>query len=1303
MVRLRDKVKKKPLRTRSSSLSKFEAARIDPSRTQALRTRFVADLSRRFDQVKRDVWALVVTDDAFGLAEPVQNVVANAGQWKFNTSAQKLELFKKWLAVKMAERLKVNEQDLKADQAWELYVQQAYQKGAGRAFDDAKKHEYTAVEEKSVQDFYRGKRSQFIESSFANPQSVEKVKLLAGRIMSDLKGVSEAMGAAMTRTLVDGFARGESPRVIGRQLAKDVDGIGKNRAATIARTEIIRAHAEGQLDALKSMGMDKVGVLVEWSVSHSGVCPLCQAMDGTLFKIDDAHGMIPKHPNCRCAFIPANVGEDMKGKTVYDPGTEGLGPQVPQITESPPEAFDDVTRAPRKPTSGLPGDPQSEGETSAQKSGGPGVSPVKESELEAQEKAQKLADLQKKADQAVAAKEKQRLGDFGELDHAVGWYEHEGAKAQAELDKQKKLKDLAYKAETDLYTRQEEGKFSEALKEAQHGHKWLKESEKLQKQAEDQAKAIADSVKKATKVVSATKEKDGGLPSLVDLDLVKTLPGSTRPSLMKNRYTGKEWVVKSTASGIKPDHLRSEALADELYRTMGFAVPKSGVVETPEGPAKVGEFVSGKTLQDWLYTSPGKARVTKAEMQRMYSKIQDGFVMDALMANHDVVGMNLDNVLVVNGKPFRIDNGGSMLFRAQGGAKQDFGPIVKELASMRDPSVNANTARVYAGLTQDRINQQIRDVVAKKELLLSKIDDPALRATMASRIDYLQSQVKETARLPQLLDVSDRAKARLAEEGVGQGSAERVIKSRANGVTFSGDRDKIEDTNILAWQETGPDGQPVTRLRFKVTESGDQAVKSAMRGAINAAAKSSPTPIAVSDPYYQTVLNFAKTVNKHVDDGKYNQATIDAAEETLAKIAAKISLATDTNSSDYKMLVHYKDHLTDIFAAKYDKKATGMVSQFQPPPPKADTPLPSGVSARVGEIVDSRARIENGFIFRGAGADKKQSGTTQYHFTLGDDADVKFVPWIKADPNRRSQNGLAYSGTVDVVVKGQATDENLQKAMGVVKTMGIDPAPPTPAFQELLYLHRNAYLTRDHESPEYKKIFSDQGLSDEAKVKAIKKWYKEEKKVDVDGPAYDPKGQSMTGAGDGYRRWRRFDITKEDLHRELLGYTLHHNVGSSLPEAIHGMLQSGGEATPTLDRLRKGVPTNAGASVDPDLKSGGSSYFFTRIKNSGSNAGPLRFKIDALLRQDAISYDSDHYGAVGEIEERKSKLEQYKKLGGSAYTGNETIFKGGLSLLDDLDHIQTKSSSERQKVLEVFKKNKITHLNDGRKIEEVVR
>lgn len=110
-----------------------------------------------------------------------------------------------------------------------------------------------------------GTKDGFLQSSFGSPVAIEKVKILVGRDFTELKGVTEAMSQEITRQLVDGLARGENPHTIARKMHEAVDGLGQRRATSIARTEIMRAHAEGQLDAMENLGVEKVGVAVEWS------------------------------------------------------------------------------------------------------------------------------------------------------------------------------------------------------------------------------------------------------------------------------------------------------------------------------------------------------------------------------------------------------------------------------------------------------------------------------------------------------------------------------------------------------------------------------------------------------------------------------------------------------------------------------------------------------------------------------------------------------------------------------------------------------------------------------------------------------------------------------------------------------------------------------------------------------------------------------------------------------------------------------------------------------------------------------
>jgi len=288
--------------------------RADPTRTTMTRKMFMRAVSIRFARVKKAMLNIVVTEDCFGLkkANEVRNEATLNTRWRFSTDSQKVEQFAQWFANQAdAEILQGNIRNAQ-DAYYARYVKEGYKKGAGRAFDDTRK--VALHDQEGVRDFYAGSKDEFLRSSFAQPVAIDKIKQLTGRVFTELKGVDAVLATQITRSLADGLAQGANPRTIARGMAKSMD-ISRNRALAIARTETIRAHAEGQLDALDKLQVAEVGVMVEWSAAYDDrVCPLCADLDGMVLSIKEARGIIPRHSNCRCAFVPANVGESTKGQ-----------------------------------------------------------------------------------------------------------------------------------------------------------------------------------------------------------------------------------------------------------------------------------------------------------------------------------------------------------------------------------------------------------------------------------------------------------------------------------------------------------------------------------------------------------------------------------------------------------------------------------------------------------------------------------------------------------------------------------------------------------------------------------------------------------------------------------------------------------------------------------------------------------------------------------------------------------------------------------------------------------------------------
>ena len=80
-------------------------------------------------------------------------------------------------------------------------------------------------------------------------------------------------------------------------------------------SDTTRVLAERQLDSLETCGMDDVGVAVEWSTAGDDrECKLCKPLQGIVLTGVEARDLIPRHDECRCCWIPANVGESKKGQ-----------------------------------------------------------------------------------------------------------------------------------------------------------------------------------------------------------------------------------------------------------------------------------------------------------------------------------------------------------------------------------------------------------------------------------------------------------------------------------------------------------------------------------------------------------------------------------------------------------------------------------------------------------------------------------------------------------------------------------------------------------------------------------------------------------------------------------------------------------------------------------------------------------------------------------------------------------------------------------------------------------------------------
>lgn len=272
------------------------AALIDPTRTGQIRRQFQNEMKRRMTALIKEVLHFILELDALGLApiKPINLASVRRREFAFRSDPDKIKVFREWLQTAIDAKVLSTTGGGNPDEPWtQKYIESAYKKGLINAYMSARKED---IAEHGVMS---RTQEQFLRSVFAQPETLSKVQLLATRAFEDLKGVTAVMSSQMNRILAQGMVDGSGPRKIAKEMSDSVAGLTRKRALVIARTETIRAHAQGQLDAFDELGIEELGVKSEWSTAGDArVCPQCSAMEGKVFTTKEAAGLIPLHPQC---------------------------------------------------------------------------------------------------------------------------------------------------------------------------------------------------------------------------------------------------------------------------------------------------------------------------------------------------------------------------------------------------------------------------------------------------------------------------------------------------------------------------------------------------------------------------------------------------------------------------------------------------------------------------------------------------------------------------------------------------------------------------------------------------------------------------------------------------------------------------------------------------------------------------------------------------------------------------------------------------------------------------------------------
>lgn len=230
-----------------------------------------------------------------------------------------------------------------------------------------------------------------------------------------------------------------------------------------------------------------------------------------------------------------------------------------------------------------------------------------------------------------------------------------------------------------------------------------------------------------------------------ELTFVQKLGGSTGAELMKDAK-GREFVVKSSKNTTR-GHVAAEYYAAQVYSLLGLDTPDYEMYDDGTDLVLISNYMRGMS----------------EPQVKDYNAMAKGFVVDAFLANWDIY--KNDNCLVdAAGKVYRVDNGSTFDYRAQG-AKKPFGNQIDW-----DNMVRYNSS-VVANLKPQDFIDQIDALKARKDEVLAYFDAGRLGSKPKMRA-IIEARFKDLDRIRGIYEIEVRRTSRQV--------APRTLKSPAD-------------------------------------------------------------------------------------------------------------------------------------------------------------------------------------------------------------------------------------------------------------------------------------------------------------------------------------------------------------------------------------------------------------------------------------------------------------------------------------------------------------------------------------------
>ena len=142
-----------------------------------------------------------------------------------------------------------------------------------------------------------------------------------GNFSSRLWNENQASWEKVQEEIAKAIASGQDPQVTRRKLAGILGnaylGPDTQKGLTyaverIVRTEMARAATNADIIKWQNEGINEV----QWNARlEANTCEHCEERDGRVYKLNQAHDLVPLHPNCRCFLTPYDrVAEAARGE-----------------------------------------------------------------------------------------------------------------------------------------------------------------------------------------------------------------------------------------------------------------------------------------------------------------------------------------------------------------------------------------------------------------------------------------------------------------------------------------------------------------------------------------------------------------------------------------------------------------------------------------------------------------------------------------------------------------------------------------------------------------------------------------------------------------------------------------------------------------------------------------------------------------------------------------------------------------------------------------------------------------------------